>query len=540
MAAVYKALHIRFQELRALKIINHELAHDFRFVARFTQEAVLTRKLQHLNAVRVDDIDEAEDGRPFIVMEFIAGRNLKEVIKEEAPFKVMRACSIAKQVASALDAAHRLGMVHRDVKPANIVLVGKSGGAALPPAFRPEDVQLALDQELAKVLDFGIAKVKEGHLEDSRFGHLTLTGTGMVVGTPAYMSPEQALGKRGDELDRRSDLYSLGIVTYEMLTGDLPLKVDTTMGLLMAHVHVPPTPILQARPDLQIPDAIASLVMRCLEKNPERRPATAQALIEEIEYWEQEPARIHAALRKAEEESLARQRAEQERFAAERVAVERAEQERVERERVLAEAMARIKAEGEPHDRDGPQAQRAHRYADLDPSAGEAPPRVVAIPRPGASSTGPQREHLDRALWAGLAVAVILLGFTVWYFFVSSGRAPKQPSTESITPEASEGATRPAAGSELGATTPPTGQIEPGTRAEPGKPQAVDKEARQRDIERQVKAWTAQADVTSSGGDYDEAINLYQKVLELDPENPKAREGLDHARRAKAAIESIR
>lgn len=133
MAAVYKALHVRFKEPRALKVINIELANDANFVRRFEQEAVVTRKLQHPNAVRVDDIDEAEDGRPFIVMEFVEGESLKDVIEREAPMPAARVCSIIKQVAAALDAAHRLGLVHRDIKPANIALLDQATGR-IPPA----------------------------------------------------------------------------------------------------------------------------------------------------------------------------------------------------------------------------------------------------------------------------------------------------------------------------------------------------------------------------------------------------------------------
>ncbi|HLW78410.1 MAG TPA: serine/threonine-protein kinase, partial [Terriglobia bacterium] len=119
MAAVFKAMHIRFEELRALKVISAELASDPSFVKRLQQEAVVTRRLQHPNAVRVEDIDEAEDGRPFIVMEYIEGRSLKDLIEEAAPLSVPRTLSIIKQAASALDAAHALGILHRDIKPAN-------------------------------------------------------------------------------------------------------------------------------------------------------------------------------------------------------------------------------------------------------------------------------------------------------------------------------------------------------------------------------------------------------------------------------------
>lgn len=267
MAAVYKAVHVQFEELRALKIMNEDLARDRAFVKRFMGEAVLTRKLQHPSAVRVDDIDEAEDGRPFIVMEYVEGRGLKEAIEAEAPMPAARVCPLIRQVAGALDAAHRMGIVHRDVKPANIVLI--SGG----------------EPERAKLLDFGIAKIKETRLDHPTRG-TTLTGTGSVIGTPAYMSPEQAKGLRGDQLDGRSDLYSLGIVMYEMLLGGLPFKADTSMQWILAHLQTPPRPLWEARPDLQIPWAIAGVVMRCLEKDPQMRPPNATALIGEIEWAE--------------------------------------------------------------------------------------------------------------------------------------------------------------------------------------------------------------------------------------------------------------
>ncbi len=180
MATVYKALHIGFDEVRALKVIHAELAGDLSFVKRFGQEAALTRKLQHPNAVRVEDIDQSEDGRPFLVMEFIEGQSLKEVIQQQAPLPVPRVCRIAKQVAGALDAAHQLGIIHRDIKPGNILLMRPSQGGER--------------EETAKVLDFGIAKIREVQLGA---GGATLTRTGTSIGTPAYMSPEQAMGTTG-------------------------------------------------------------------------------------------------------------------------------------------------------------------------------------------------------------------------------------------------------------------------------------------------------------------------------------------------------
>ena len=268
MGSVYKALHLAFDELRALKVIAPELLTDELFVKRFKHEAVITRRLQHPNAVRVDDIDEAEDGRPYIVMEFIDGKSLKKLIREEGPLPYERVCSIIKQTASALDAAHKLGMVHRDIKPDNIALVDSPDG------------------EMVKVLDFGIAKVKEARMGDN--ANLTLTGAGVVIGTPQYMSPEQAMGKKGDELDGRADLYSLGVVMYQMLTADLPFKADTTMEMLLAHMQKPPAPINMVHPELQIPEPIADLTLRLLEKNRDKRPASGRALIQEIERLEKD------------------------------------------------------------------------------------------------------------------------------------------------------------------------------------------------------------------------------------------------------------
>jgi len=268
MGTVYEAVHLRLQERCALKVMNPDVANTPDFAKRFEREAILARRLQHPNAVRVDDIDETEDGRPYIVMEYVEGRSLKQLIQETGPMPVGRVGAIAKQVAAALGAAHQLGIVHRDIKPENIVLIGGPQG------------------EQAKVLDFGIAKLKEVRQSDA--SGMTLTSTGMVMGTPQYMSPEQALGKRGDELDGRSDLYSLGVVMYQMLTGELPFKADTTLALLHAQAFEPPRPFSEVRPDLQLPDSICRLVMSCLAKQPQDRPASAQALIDELVRLESE------------------------------------------------------------------------------------------------------------------------------------------------------------------------------------------------------------------------------------------------------------
>jgi hypothetical protein len=168
--------------------------------------------------------------------------------------------NIARQASAALAAAHKLGITHRDIKPDNILLVENPDGS-----------------DTVKVLDFGIAKIREG---SPGFGAgYTPTQTGLVVGTPQYLSPEQAMGKHGSEVDGRADLYSIGVVLYEMLTGQLPFHSDTTIGLLMHHIHTVPTPAHYLKPDLNIPPAISLVLMKILEKDPSKRFQTADELV---------------------------------------------------------------------------------------------------------------------------------------------------------------------------------------------------------------------------------------------------------------------
>jgi serine/threonine protein kinase len=259
MATVYRARHLAFGEIVAIKLVGPKLAHDADFLKRFRTEAVVTRKLQHPNAVRVDDLDTTEDGRPFIVMEFVNGRSLREVIRTEGAMPLPRALAIARQACSALAAAHAIGITHRDIKPDNILLAPSPGG------------------DIVKVLDFGIAKVKEGSF-DTGEGY-TPTQTGMVMGTPQYISPEQAMGKRGAEVDGRSDLYSLGVVLYEMVTGRLPFSSDTAMGMILHHLQTAPTPPHIARADLSIPGPLSELLMTALQKDRDRRFGSADEML---------------------------------------------------------------------------------------------------------------------------------------------------------------------------------------------------------------------------------------------------------------------
>jgi tRNA A-37 threonylcarbamoyl transferase component Bud32 len=263
MATVYRAKHLVFNEPRAIKVVSSRMMEDANFLKRFRNEAVIMRKLQHPNAVRVDDIDSIADGRPCIIMELVEGRNLRSVIEQEGPFPVARVLEIGRQAAAALGAAHRLGITHRDIKPDNIILRQQPDG-----------------KDLAKVLDFGIAKLKESESG----GAYTATQTGTVIGTPQYMSPEQASGKRFDEIDGRADLYSLGVVMFEMLTGRLPFQSDTPMGMLLQHMKARVPPPREVRPDLNIPEGVSQLLMKMLEKDPGRRFQSAEEMIAALEH----------------------------------------------------------------------------------------------------------------------------------------------------------------------------------------------------------------------------------------------------------------
>ena len=259
MGMVYRSRHLTFNELCAIKIVNDVIAGDSNFLQRFQTEAVVTRKLRHPNAVRVDDFDYTEDGRPFIVMELVEGKNIGEILQENGAFGVDRAVRIASQAARALGMAHKLGIVHRDIKPANILLTTDEQG-----------------QEVAKVLDFGIAKLREAAGTEQP----GMTMTGMVVGTPLYMSPEQFMGKKAaGEIDGRTDIYSLGVVLYQMVTAQLPFEGDTPYSLMMQHIQGTVRPPHELAPELHIPESLSRVILRAIDKSRDQRFQTAEELI---------------------------------------------------------------------------------------------------------------------------------------------------------------------------------------------------------------------------------------------------------------------
>jgi serine/threonine protein kinase len=259
MGVVYRGRHLTFNEVCAIKIVNDAIAGDKNFLQRFQTEAVVTRKLRHPNAVRVDDFDYTDDGRPFIVMELVEGKNIGEILHEEGPLRVPRAVRIATQAARALGVAHKLGIVHRDIKPGNIILATDEQG-----------------QETAKVLDFGIAKLLET-TGDAKPG---MTMTGMMVGTPLYMSPEQFMGKKaGDDIDGRTDIYSLGVVLYQMVTARLPFEGDTIYSLMMQHMEGNARPPHELVPELNIPESLSRVILKAIDKSRDNRFQTAEEFI---------------------------------------------------------------------------------------------------------------------------------------------------------------------------------------------------------------------------------------------------------------------
>ena len=258
MGAVYKVRDKVLDKLFAIKVLKRELVEDAASVKRFEQEAKAASGLTHANLCAVYSYGAPASGSPFIVMDYLPGKNLAEILQKEGYLEVPRALDLFLQVSEAMAHAHHKGVVHRDIKPTNIIISTDDSG-----------------NDFAKLVDFGIAKV----LPSSEKTQQQLTQTGEIFGSPLYMSPEQGLGEK---LDTRSDIYSFGCVMYEVLTSAPPFAGLNPIQTIMKHINDVPPSMDSKNRGADVPQVLQDIIMRCLEKNPADRYQTADELLKDL------------------------------------------------------------------------------------------------------------------------------------------------------------------------------------------------------------------------------------------------------------------
>lgn len=521
---VYKAEGVATDQLFAIKVLSARLMSDSRLVGRFKEEAKRASMFRHPNAVRIEAVGEAEDGRPFLVMEYLPGETVREVMARGERLPAARACFIARQVATVLQAAHTLGLVHQDVTPRNIMLVETSAGTRV------------------SLLDCYIARIKEDRRRD--MGGITLGGRGVLMGTPAYFSPEMAVGRRGSELDGRSDIYSLGVVLYQMLCGELPFDAKSgPMDALLSHLLIAPKPISELRPDA--PEELGRLVARMLEKNPESRPASSRIVMEELE-------RVEWVLRQTS--SLAPAASPPE----------------------AGETTPGVVSSDASSAASPPDSPRQTAGATLIVQSDTGKP-VAPVPSPALPVVEPrpatiQKTPRQRLRWA--AITALSLGLVACFFlllrsklvpYFEPGRSATRPasgwSAGDVTGQSAQPATKPSAQQNASPATGATRTTPAVSEASPqstgAKPEAssgqdeglVDEQgalgvraskashsARQPSPHpTRVRALTAQGDEFFRRGEYNRAIESYGRALRLDPSSETLHTKILRAKTAEAA-----